>query len=278
MQSSLMQFEFGNVRYLHSMSNKKKTILLLHAFHSSAASYLQVCDLLKDQFNVVCLDFQGHGLSARVNVEQYAWYYSMEGFAAVLFEFINHLQLKNLFIVGDSVGGNSAVRVMSSLEMLEGLILMGSAQAESVEKLFGLHYSTGPINFLFQKELTQQECEALAAAYVDPSKNAGNSFKQMLHDIQQTDPNCREQFARHLQTQAWVNELELVQKCTLPLMYILGKEDGFINSVYYKKVLLEAGLKESQIHLLDQVRHVPQLDNPPLCAQLISEFCLTSFA
>ncbi|MCE3269479.1 MAG: alpha/beta hydrolase fold family protein, partial [Burkholderiales bacterium] len=97
MQSSFMKFEFGELHYQHFMSGKKTTILFLHAFHSSAASYSQVCDVLKDQFNVVCMDFPGHGLSAHVNIEQYSWYYSLEGFTAVMLEFINNLKLENLF-------------------------------------------------------------------------------------------------------------------------------------------------------------------------------------
>lgn len=272
MQSSFMKFEFGELHYQHLMSDKKTSILFLHAFHSSAASYSQVCDLLKDQFNVVCMDFPGHGLSEHVNLEQYAWYYSMEGFTAVLIEFINRLKLENLFIVGNSVGGNAAVRAMQSLKVLEGLIIQGSAQAESVDELFALHHSPGPVDFLFQKEFTQEECEVIAAAYVDPYKNEQKNFMQMIYDIKHTDPNCREQFARYLEIQEWVNERQLIQTSMLPLMYILGLQDGFINSIYYKEMLLKAGLQESQIHLLDQVRHVPHLDNPALCANLIAEF------
>ncbi|MCC2645386.1 MAG: alpha/beta hydrolase fold family protein, partial [Burkholderiales bacterium] len=159
------------------------------------------------------------------------------------------------------------------LKMLDGLIIQGSAQAESVEKLFALHHSPGPVDILFQKEFTQHECNIIAAAYVDPYKNEQKNFTQMVYDIKHTDPNCRQQFAHYLETQVWVNERQLIQNNgTVPLIYILGLQDGFINSVYYKKVLLEAGLSKSQINLLDQVRHVPHLDNPALCAKLIVEF------
>lgn len=257
---------------MHAISKQTKTILFLHAFHSSAASYNKVCALLHNQFNLVSLDFQGHGLSEHINIEHYSWYYSMEGFAAILPEFIDRLKLKNLFIVGDSLGGNSAVRSLSELKMLEGLILMGSVQAESVDQLFKIHHIPGPIEILFQKEFSQQECELIAAAYVDPYKNKQKNFKQMIDNIKHTDPNCREQFARYLKTQSWVNELQLIQKCGIPLMYIIGRDDGFVRCSYYQKLLLEAGLQQSQIHLLDHTRHIPQIDSPHLCAQLISDF------
>lgn len=275
MQSSYLEFEFGKIHYLHTkaLSNTaKKTILFLHAFHSSAKSYLPVCELLKDQFNLLCLDFPGHGLSEPISVERHAWYYSMEGFVSVLLQFIEHLQLKNLVIVGDSVGGNCAIRAMQSLKMLEGLVIEGSAQAESVEALFALHHSSGPIKFLFQKEFSNAECNAVAAAYVNPQKNNGKNFQQMIYDIQHTDPNCREQFSHFLKTQAWVDELKLIQNCSVPLMYILGKQDGFINSDHYANALVKAGIKRSTIHVLNQVRHIPHLDDPKNCAHLIKDF------
>jgi len=156
--------------------------------------------------------------------------------------------------------------------MLNGLVLIGSTQAESAEKVFSLHHSTAPLNLLFQKELTQTECETLATAYVDPIKNEQKNFELIVYDIQHTDPNYREQFAHYIEIQDWVNERQLIQKCILPLMYILGLQDGFINSLDYKKYLLDAGLQQWQIHVLDKARHVPQLDNPHFCAKVIADF------
>ena len=272
MQSSFMEFEFGKLHYQHSMSDKKHTILFLHAVNSSSTSYLQVCSLLKDQFNLICLDFPGHGLSEHVNIDKYSWYYSMDAFTSVVIEFVNRLKLENLFMVGDSIGGNITVRSMPSLKMLKGLILMGTAQTKTPEELWQLHYSTAPLNLIFQKERTQSEYETLAAAYVDPLKNEQKNFEIMVYDIKHTDHNYSEQLAQYIKTQNWVDERQLIQECTIPLMYIYGMQDGFYNVPYCKKYLIETGLQDSQIHILDEVRHVPQLDNPNLCAKLILEF------
>lgn len=272
MQSNFIEFEFGKLHYQHSMTGKAQTILFLHAVHSSSAAYLEVCNLLKDEFNLICLDFPGHGLSDHVDIEKHHWYYSMDGFTALLIKFIEHLKLENLYIVGDSIGGNTAIRAMHALKMLRGLVLMGSAQAKTKEELFSLHYQTAPMNLLFQKELTDEECNILAAATVDPIKKEQKGFNQMLHDIRQTDPNYRECLANSIENQIWVNELELIQKYRLPLIYILGLDDGFINTLHYKSVLLESGMQESQIYLLSQTRHVPAIDSPDISAKLILEF------
>lgn len=121
MQSKYMDFEFGKIHYQISDFTKINTLILLHAFHSSSVSYTKVCELLSDQFNLICMDFPGHGKSDRINTKLHGWYYSVEGFSSLVIDFVNRLELKNYFIVGDSIGGNSAVRVMPSLKSLNGL-------------------------------------------------------------------------------------------------------------------------------------------------------------
>lgn len=274
MKSSFMDFEFGKVHYQELQSGKETTLLLLHAFHSSAASYAQLCELLKDHFNLICLDLPGHGLSEHVDCEKHAWYYSMDGFTAVVTEFIKNMALENFVIIGDSVGGNCAVRAMGSLKELKGLVLMGSAQAANVKDLFSLHHQSEALNVLFQENLSSEQCELLAAAYVNSDKNEGKNFELMMSDVKNTDPNCRKYFSYYMEHQEWVDELQLVQNATVPLMYILGEKDGFIDSGYYKRTLLQSGLKDAQVHILADVRHVPQLDNPPVCAQEILAFLI----
>ncbi len=274
MRSSTMDFEFGKIHYLHSNSGNQKTLLLLHAFHSSAASFKPLCDLLINQYDLICLDFPGHGLSDHIDCDQFAWYYSIEGFTAVLIQFIDQLKLTDYYIAGDSVGGNCAVRTINMLSGLTGLILMGTAQAQSIEKVFSLHHQTKALELLFQKERSAKEDEIIAAAYVNPSLHQGSAFKLMLDDIQRTDPNCREFLAKQLETQQWVNELQLIQNFNKPLLYILGEDDGFINSSLYRDFLIGNGIAASQIHLLKNARHMPQLDNPRATAQLIGDFMM----
>jgi pimeloyl-ACP methyl ester carboxylesterase len=94
----------------------------------------------------------------------------------------------------------------------------------------------------------------------------------MLQDIERTDPNCREQFAAHFETQPWVNEIAVLQKTQIPFLYILGQEDGFINTPFYKELLIKAGIPESSIQALEGVRHIPHVDAPEVSAKLIKNF------
>lgn len=270
MHSSFMEFDFGKIHYQHLVSDKEKTILFLHSFNSSAQSFTQVCDLLKDHANIYCLDLPGHGLSAHVDINKHSEYYSISGFTKVLIEFLKRMPLKNVFIVGNSAGGNAAVRAMAFYK-IQGLVLMGSIQAKTAEQAFDIMFPHAPTTLLFKNKLNQQEVEELTAAYVSAS-NGTEGFRQMAYDINQTDGNCREIFGQSIEREEWPNELQLIKNSTIPLLYILGLQDGFINSIQYEKILITNDIKKSQIKLLEQVGHCPHLDNPELCAKLILEF------
>lgn len=265
-----MEFEFGNLHYKLSSRDKNTTILFLHSFNSSAASFGSVCELLKDDFNVIALDLPGHGQSAHVDITKYSWYYSFEGFTTLLTQFVDRLDLKEFFIVGDSVGGNMAIRAAASLTNLRGLVFMGSVNANSRQKLFDLHYPTETLGFLFNKDLNEDEINAIAAANVSPLNK--EAFEQMKYDINRTDGNCRKVFSQYMNTQPWLDEPELLKKSGLPFIYVLGKQDGFINYNIYKNFLMERGVTELQIKIFSHIGHVPPLEDPQLCAGLISEF------
>ncbi len=76
MQSHYLELDWGKLHYQAYFANHQKTLLFLHSFNSSAASFGKLCALLKDQFNLVCLDFPGHGLSSHLDITQYADYYT----------------------------------------------------------------------------------------------------------------------------------------------------------------------------------------------------------
>ncbi len=269
MQSNFMDFEFGKLHYSTSISGHKNTIIFLHAFHSSAAASSKICNLLKDKFNLICLDFQGHGLSPHLDMNQYSHYYGFAGAAKVLIEFLNNLKnlkLENIILVGDSLGGNTMARALPHLKNIKGLVFIASIQAENKDIAFKIMFPEAPLDLMFKKDLNTQEIEKLAQAY------ACKELELMAVDITNTDPNFREHFPRNIESEEWVDEVKMLKNNPLPLLYILGKQDGFVNAVFYKKILLERGLAESQIKLLDQAGHVCHLDQPEICAQLISEF------
>lgn len=272
MDSKFIEMEFGRIHYSISSTNHPYTILFLHSFHSSAAAFYHVNNHLKNQFNIVCLDFQGHGLSSHIQNEKFFSFYSVDGTAKVLLEFLNHANLTNFVIIGNSIGGNAAVRNLANLREVKGLILAGSLQAKTSEEVFNLMYPKAPTDLLFQKNLSNTQIQKLANAYVKPNEEYPHGFDQMVEDIKQTDPNFRKYLGESIPKEKWIDEIQILQNSSAPLMYILGEDDGFINSSEYKKHLIKNGIEETCIKILKESGHCPHLSTPKEFTHCILSF------
>ena len=198
MHSNFMKFNFGKLHYQVSDSNKNVSILFLHSLNSSATSFSKIHGLLRANFNIFCLDFPGHGLSDYIDPNKYSQCYSLTGLTTILIEFLDRLQLNNIFIVGNSMGGNIAIRTIPFLQKVQGIVLMGSIQARSREELFKFINPIAPMNLLFKNKLNTQEIITLSKAYIYNFKTTQFGLKQMKNDIIKTDGNFREQFIRNI--------------------------------------------------------------------------------
>lgn len=262
MESKFIDLEFGKIHYCTSFNEHPYTLLFLHSFHSSAASFYHIDKELKKKMNVVCLDFQGHGLSSHIEDDQYFSYYSVEGTTSVLKAFLKQVPMENLIILGNSIGGNAAVRLLPKLQNVKGLVLTGSLQAKSSEEVFGLMYPKAPTDLLFQKELSKEQKLKLAKAYVFPNDSFGSGLDQMVDDISQTDPNFRKHLGESIPKEVWVNEIEILKKASMPLMYILGEKDGFIDTIKYRSYLESNGIDSQRVKIIEEAGHCPHLSTP----------------
>jgi len=91
-------------------------LLCLHAVGHSSKDFAALYSLDLKKFRIISLDFPGHGKSAAAAQDISATYFS-----TVVLHFIKALHLKNVIIIGNSIGGATALRVAaynSNIRML----------------------------------------------------------------------------------------------------------------------------------------------------------------
>jgi esterase len=108
------------------------TIIILHGLFGSCDNWLTQAKLLCSDYNVYTLDQRNHGLSPHSEVFDY------KAMAEDLNEFIEDHQLKNLIVIGHSMGGKTAMNfALAHPEKLSALIVVDIApRAYNLE-----HYS-----------------------------------------------------------------------------------------------------------------------------------------
>ncbi len=268
MQSSYMTFDFGQLHYQQAMSGKKQTILFLHGFNSSSASFSSLFELLKDRFNLVSLDFSGHGQSDPITDKKHLNYYTIQGLVEITTQFIRRLNLQNFYIAASSMGCHMAVCAMPELKTLQGLVLIGCIHGRTKEKTMSCSFPE--IGTIFNPTPNTSEITAIASL----SASSPEGIQQMMRDLKNNDGQFRKIYSSYYleETNAWVDEIKLLEVSGLPHLHIQGVQDKLINSIYYKDQLIKEGMKASQIQLINDAGHMVHLDQSKACATLIKDF------
>jgi pimeloyl-ACP methyl ester carboxylesterase len=86
-----------------------QVILCLHALGHSSKDFTSLYNLPLEKYRIISLDFPGQGHSSASSVPaSSSFYYTIAN------KFIDQLELKNIIVVGNSIGGAVAMRIASS--------------------------------------------------------------------------------------------------------------------------------------------------------------------
>lgn len=124
-----LEIEEYKTYYIDINQDAEKTILLIHGFGGSATNWLSVIPQLADEgYRVVAVDLKGFGLSdKKIDGD-----FSHKSQAKFLNSFVKELNLKNISIVGHSMGGNIATMYVQEYPAeVEKLVLVNAAVLQS---------------------------------------------------------------------------------------------------------------------------------------------------
>lgn len=149
------------------------TLLLVHGFSASLHTWEPWVQQLTDEYHIVSIDLPGHGLT-RAPAGYQA---SIEAFRDVVHDFVEHQQLGEFVLAGNSMGGNVAWEyALQHPEDVTGLILVDASGWEETRAnlsedppVFKLLRNPvlGPI--LRDLDSTRLTRQGLVAAFADPS-------------------------------------------------------------------------------------------------------------
>ncbi len=101
-------FNFDNKKVFYKIVGQGSPLLLLHGNTVSSKMFIQVVKAYSKNFQVILLDFPGHGKSERVaKFETDFWFYN----AKATYALIEHLQLDKVSVVGTSGGALVAINL-----------------------------------------------------------------------------------------------------------------------------------------------------------------------
>ncbi len=243
-----------------------QTLLFIHGLGGYHQVWKKNVDTLRKSYRCIALDLPGYGQSSKGNYN-----FSLRFYTNVIDLFITKLQLKNVVLVGHSMGGQVAIKVaQNSLPEVQKVVLL----APSGLKVFTPVQRSG-IDWLAQPERIKSWSEtelrkAFGSAYASSTipPDAEFTLKYRLNLINK--PSELEYFAQmtHKLTMAVVDEpvLEQLSDVRVPTLLLWGEEDKTLSPELTKEA--KQHILDCEIHLLSPCGHMVQWE----CAEEVNNW------
>lgn len=240
-------------------------VILLHGNGSDWRRWQLTVDALATDFHVLALDQIGHGESDKPLAN-----YSSELLVDFLVGFMQALQIPRATLVGNSMGARVAVATAVHYpSLVERLILVDGAGYRSV----------GPPTAAQLRVLQLLNCSTLA--------EARELAKRLYYDDSRvTEALVAETYTRRLKVAYTISKLgeatvkglsgvteEEMRSITVPTLIVWGKEDEMALLATAER--LHKDIAGSQLAVIDQCGHLPQMEKPEEFNQLVRGFLQT---
>lgn len=259
MNQALVKQENGIVFYWHTnIDLTKKTLFFLHGLTANHTMFDNQVAFFADKYNVIVWDAPAHGKSRPYNNVSY------ENATVVLLQILNELQIKEVVLIGQSMGGYIAQSFMARHpEMVIGFISIDSTP-------FGNYYSKSDIWWLKQMEwmckpFSEKLLKVSIAKQTAVTRAGRENMLQMLYDYEKTEL-C------HLMVIGYAGFLEDNKelKISCPALILVGEKDntGKVKQ-YNKEWSKRTGIK---IIWIPNAAHNSNVDNPDFVNECIEDF------
>lgn len=266
MVSTRIQTRAGKIAALEQ-GTATPSILLIHGNSGTKTLFADQLRALSSTHHVAALDLTGHGESD--DAIDPGRDYTVHGYAEVVSEVASALGLKDIVVVGVSLGGFVALDYASWAPDVTGIMIVGSPPfAKSVDSI-GAAFQPGPgLELSGKRALSADDIETFIAMHrlgsgVDPSI--------LRAAIERTHGLARTTVIATLLTPDAPDFRHLAQTCPVPVAVAVGDADETVSAEYIASVPYR-DLWGGRIHLIPQSGHAPYLSNPAAFNDLVLSF------
>ena len=248
----------NKIRYLEEGSSEN-TLLLLHGLGASAERWEYVIPHFAREFRVVVPDLIGFGYSDKPMAD-----YTIEYFSEFISKFVDKIGIKELSIVGSSLGGQIAAEyTVNHNENIRKLVLVSPSGV--------MKHSTPALDAYIAAALYPNDDSALNAFQMMSGRKeiedkTVNGFIERM-----TLPNAKMAFMSTLlglkDSEPITKKLQMI---TVPTLIIWGENDPIIPIEYAKSFI--SGINDCRFYKMTGCGHVPYVEKPKAFFQIVLDF------
>jgi pimeloyl-ACP methyl ester carboxylesterase len=240
------------------------TLLFVHGWCINQSYWNQQVDHFKDRYQVVTLDLPGHGNSDKNRNE-----WTIENFGKDIVMLMDALELKNVVLIGHSMGGN----IILEAALSKPEVVIGFVGVDNFQEL-GVLYTEAQkeeLSTFFSQMKTDygNVVSGFAAGMLFAESTPKGISDRVLNDILSVPPEISVGILESLST---VNEIEGEQMQRLDLkVHLINCDRNPVNIEQLDKYCQ----RSYQVHPIGNLGHYPMVEAPEKFNDILEEILLS---
>ena len=244
-----------------TQTNSKKTVVFVHGnFLGKDTFYKQFESLILKEHRLIAMDFAGHG-DAPPNINAY----TLKAAGNSIYKLIQEKQLENVILVAHSLGGHICIHQIPEMKGVSAALIFGTPPILFPPNMGEAFLPHPVIPLLFTDELNEEQISLLASTF----SNTDHDLVETL--IRKSDGNFRTGILNDISSGNSKNEVEILEKSTIPICLAVGENDAIVNQDYVRKNLTHL-FWDKELKVIKESSHSPHLENPEAFNNLLKSF------
>ncbi len=232
LQYQTLKTSQGVIAYIDT-GGKGFPIVCIHGNSCSSEVFKKQIAAFRDRYRMIAIDLPGHGRSSIPYDPDMT--YTIPGYAALIHEVVDSLELGPFAIVGFSLGGNIALQWTELFnDPIQGIMIISSAPMKYSEesRLAYPPYAGG--YSAFPGQLTEAQAKQYTSVCGFHIEDPSVYF--MVEDAMKTDGKSREKMVASVLAGRGVNETKIVSGLNIPLAVVVGSNDSALGLEYIRQL------------------------------------------
>jgi len=246
----------------------KSTIVLIHGMGSSLECWLKIVAELRKKYRCIILDLPGYGSSKNSSKN-----FSIDYCIDIINSLLQHLQINSCTLLGHSMGGQIAIKLIGKCSVLINKLLLvspaGLEQFDSKDMEWISKNITTKSMYAFSKK---DVVKMVSKNFHNQNLNIEILLNQRLKIMDDDETNYKycETIVQSYYAMLQEKTLPLIKKIQIPTYIIFGEDDFYIpHRILHKEMKLSDVLKSAaaifknyHIETISHCGHFPQWEKP----------------
>lgn len=263
--SKFMEIVGMNVHY--RVTGEGEPLVLLHGTASSLHTWDDWTDELSKHYKVISLDLPGFGLTGK----HFSNDYSIKAYTDFLDVFLDKLEVKQINLAGNSLGGHIAWQyALDHKNRVKKLILLNaSGFARNVELSLAFRLAEIPVLNKLMLRLTPRSLveESLEETYYDDTK-VTDSLVTRFHSMQLRRGNRQAFIDKSIHE--YKDRTKELKNLEVPTLILWGLHDEWCPVSWSNR--FDEAIPDSKVVVFDKAGHVPMEEIPEETAEVVHQF------